>query len=147
MRFEDGPNKWKSKMLLREYLKWVVDNKMQTTEMEKAYYHLKRDNFMTWLSIPAGLFFGAAVLNPIYVGRSSRLLRKFVPCVSSLVFYHFFLHNYNSWKYIYYLKFWDYYPPHVKEYLKSKDHRHLLLTDIDSVPYKLFDELTKKSFY
>jgi hypothetical protein len=93
------------------------------------------------------MFVGAAVINPIYTGRSSRLLRKIIIGISG--FYSFIMaHNFlESWKYTYYVKFFDYYPPHVREFLKSKDHRYLLLFDIKNAPYKLFDETTKKSLF
>jgi hypothetical protein len=90
---------------------------------------------------------GAAVINPMYTGRSSRLLRKIVIGLSGFYFFVGTHSLYNSWKYNYMVKFWDHYPPHVREYLKSKDHRYLLLFDVNKSPYKLFDENTKKSLF
>jgi hypothetical protein len=52
IKFEDFPNKFKGRMLWRENLKHVVDNKLYTEEMEKAYKHLKVLNYITWLSFP-----------------------------------------------------------------------------------------------
>jgi hypothetical protein len=93
------------------------------------------------------MFIGAAVINPMYTGRSSRLIRKIVVGISGLYFF-IMVHNYKeSWKYNYYVKFWDYYPPHVREYLKSLDSRYLLLFDVHNSPYKLFDETSKKSLF
>jgi len=93
------------------------------------------------------MFIGAAVVNPIYTGRSSRIIRKIVVGFCGL--YCFVLtHNVlDSWKYIYMVKFYDHYPPHVREFLKSKDHRYLMLFDLKNPPYKLFDETTKKALY
>ena len=52
IKFEDFPNKFKGRMLWREHIKHVVDNKLYTEEMEKAYNHLKVLNYITWLSFP-----------------------------------------------------------------------------------------------
>lgn len=54
---------------------------------------------------------------------------------------------FESWKYTYYLKFFDHYPPHVREFLKHHDHRYMLLFNLDKPDYKLFEETTKKSLY
>jgi hypothetical protein len=93
------------------------------------------------------MFIGAAVINPIYTGRGSRLLRKIVVGISGIYFFVLVHNQKEALKYNYYVKFWDFYPPHVREYLKSKDHRYLLLFDVNNSPYKLFDETTKKSLY
>ena len=93
------------------------------------------------------MFIGAAVINPIYTGRSSRLLRKIVVGLSGIYFFVAAHNIYESWKYVYMVKFWDHYPPHVREFLKSRDHRFLLLFDVNNPQYKLFDETTKKSLY
>lgn len=53
----------------------------------------------------------------------------------------------GTWKYNYQVKFFDHYPPHVREFLKTKDHRYLMLLDVNNPPYKLWDETTKKSVY
>ena len=45
------------------------------------------------------------------------------------------------------LKYVDYYPYHVRRFLESKDHRYLYFFDYNSNPYKMFDEVTKKSVY
>lgn len=90
---------------------------------------------------------GAGIINPMYTGRSSRLVRKIVVILSGFYFY-IAANNYKeSWKYAYYVKFWDYYPPHVREYFRSKDSRHLLLFDVNNPPYKLYDETTKKALF
>jgi len=52
IKFDDSPNKFKGRMLLRENIKHVVDNKLYTEEMENAYRHLKFLNYITWLSFP-----------------------------------------------------------------------------------------------
>jgi hypothetical protein len=54
---------------------------------------------------------------------------------------------YNNWKYIYMLKFYDHYPPHLRAFLASKDHRHLLMLDLKNPEYTLHDPETKKSLY
>ncbi len=92
------------------------------------------------------MFIGAAVVNPIYTGRSSRLIRKVVVGVCGIYMFVVSHNVLDTWKHIYGVKFIDYYPPHVREYLKSKDHRYLLLFDVNNSPYKLFDE-NKKSLY
>jgi hypothetical protein len=51
-KFNDYPNKYKGFMLAREYSKYVVDNNLYTPEMEKAYSHLKRLNYMSYLALP-----------------------------------------------------------------------------------------------
>jgi hypothetical protein len=52
MAFEDFTNKYKGLTLAREYLKFAVDNKLYTPEMERAYKHLKFWNTMSYLAIP-----------------------------------------------------------------------------------------------
>ncbi len=93
------------------------------------------------------MFIGAAVINPMYTGRSSRLVRKIVVALSGIYFFVITHNIKESWKYSYYVKFWDFYPPHVRDFLKSKDHRYLLLFDANKTPYKLFDETTKKALF
>jgi hypothetical protein len=57
LSFEDIPNKFKGRMLIREYVKYVYDNKLYTPEMEQAYHHLKRLNYLTWLAFPVKKIF------------------------------------------------------------------------------------------
>jgi hypothetical protein len=90
---------------------------------------------------------GAAVINPMYTGRSSKLLRKIIILFSGLTSLLMAHNVLGSWKYNYQVKFFDYYPPHVRDFLKTKDHRYLLLFDFKNSPYKLYDEATKKSLY
>jgi hypothetical protein len=52
MAFEDFTNKYKGLTLAREYLKFAVDNKLYTPEMERAYKHLKFWNTISYLAIP-----------------------------------------------------------------------------------------------
>jgi hypothetical protein len=54
------------------------------------------------------------------------------------------LQNYRNG---YLLKYYEYFPPHVRQFIQTKDHRYLLLFDVDNSPYKLHDEQTKKSLY
>lgn len=93
------------------------------------------------------MLFAAAVVNPIYIGRQSRLLRKIVCGLFGTCFVIGMYNYYSNVKYQYYIKFFDYYPPHVRKFLEAKDHRYLLLFNYKDAPYKLFDETTKKSLY
>ena len=99
------------------------------------------------IKIKFGCFIGAAVINPMYTGRSSKLLRKIVVGFSGVTCLVMARNVLGSWKYNYQVKFFDYYPPHVRDYLKTKDHRYLLLFDVKNSPYKLFDDVTKKSLF
>ena len=45
------------------------------------------------------------------------------------------------------LKNIDYFPPHVRRYLETKDHRYLYAFEYNANPYKLYDGETKKSIY
>lgn len=94
-----------------------------------------------------GVFFGAAVINPVYTGRGSRLLRRIVPVVFGVYFLACANNHMKNYKHLYMVKFNDYYPPHVREFLTHQDHRYLLLFDVEKPSYKLFDEQTKKSLY
>ncbi len=49
---DDWENKWKGKMLTKQYANYIVANKLYTPEMEKAFNHLYRLNIITYLSIP-----------------------------------------------------------------------------------------------
>jgi len=86
-------------------------------------------------------------LNPLFVGRSSRLLRKLVPTFFAYITFAGFNSYYKNYKSIYTLKFYEHYPPHVRQYLQTKDHRYLLLFDMNNSPYKLWDSDTKKALY
>jgi hypothetical protein len=55
IKFEDFPNKFKGRMLIRENIKHLVDNKLYTEEMERAYRHLSILSAITWLSFPVKL--------------------------------------------------------------------------------------------
>jgi len=83
----------------------------------------------------------------MYTGRSSKLLRKIVILFSGFTSLVMARNVLGTWKYTYQVQFFDYYPPHVRDFLKTKDHRYLLLFDINNAPYKLYDEATKKSLY
>jgi hypothetical protein len=134
-------------MLAREYIRTLVDDKMYTPEMEAAFNRIYRLHIATYLSFPLGVLFGAAVINPVYTGKTSRVVRKIVPLVCGYYFLKF-THNYTTnRKYFYTLKFYDHYPPHMRQYLQTKDHRYLLIFDPKNSPYKLLDEETKKSVY
>ena len=39
-------------MLARQYANYVIANKLYTPEMEEAFHHISKLNFITYLSIP-----------------------------------------------------------------------------------------------
>ena len=49
---DDWENKWKGKMLAKQYANYIVANKLYTPEMEAAFNHIYRLNVITYLSIP-----------------------------------------------------------------------------------------------
>ena len=49
---DDWENKWKGKMLAKQYANYIVANKLYTPEMEAAFNHIYRLNIVTYLSIP-----------------------------------------------------------------------------------------------
>jgi hypothetical protein len=53
----------------------------------------------------------------------------------------------SNQKYYYYVKFYDHYPPEIRKFIETKDHRYIMLFDPKNSPYKLYDEETKKSIY
>jgi hypothetical protein len=52
LQFEDYENKWKARMLFREYKKYVEDNGLKTQEMKDAESHLKKLIFISYLGFP-----------------------------------------------------------------------------------------------
>jgi len=71
IKFEDFTNKFRGRMLWREHLKHVVENKLYTEEMEKAYKHLKVLNYITWLAFPVH-FHLIHIVRLLYRGSSNK---------------------------------------------------------------------------
>ncbi len=146
-RLDDPENKWKGYLLFKDYIINVYNNDLFTPEMVADYKKLK------WISIASlyiapgvGFLFGIMVINPIYLGRGSRVLRKIVPIISAYFSYNCANNIFERTKTELFMKYYDHFPPHMRQFLHRWDHRLLLELDPDFKKYTVFDE-NKKSIF
>lgn len=140
----DPENRWRGRMLERQHVEFLVNNKLYTEEMQKDFKKLVFWRNLAWVSPLLGAVLALGVINPAFVGRQSILLRKVVIAVSSYYSYFMFQNLYRNEQYVLRMKYYDHYAPHVRQYLSTKDARYLMLNDNSFYSY---DSITKKSIF
>lgn len=73
--------------------------------------------------------FGNFVINPTYIGKTTRSLRKVVPILTGVGFYLFANKFYINMAYLAQLELYDQLPLNLRRFMETRDHRYLITID------------------
>jgi len=91
--------------------------------------------------------FGAAIINPTYIGKTTRSLRKAIPLITGYGFYKGADWLFNKNSYLNGLIIYDGMPYNFRRYMETKDHRYLATLDLNDLNVKKNSHENKKSLY
>ena len=136
----DKENYSKGSILVSSYFSELKSNNLVNSHMEKQ---LERVEFNKKMVIPS-LLFGAGVanfiINPLFLSRTSRVLRKVVVAWVCFSVFQRRVTTINSLEESIFIENFDYFPSYFHDYLRTKDHRYLLDAKFDVNDY---DPVTK----
>lgn len=87
------------------------------------------------------------IINPTYIGKTSRLLRKSLSILCGFAFYKAATIAFNKYAYLVHLQTFDSMPLHYRRCIESLDHRYLFQIDFSDLKVTNYDAETKKFKY
>lgn len=137
----DKENHAKSSILVFYYFLALKNNNLVNTHMAKQLNSIEINKKMI---IPT-ILFGAGVtnfiINPLFLSRTSRILRKVIVFIMCFNLFQRKVTVINSLEESIFIENFDYFPKYFHNYLRTKDHRYLLEAKFDINDY---DPVTKK---